>query len=241
MKLSRNEKQVDAMRNQPGLRMTRDSSVAKGGGIMPDFNSAIEYARGLLLRLPAHLTYHSYDHTFGEVMPAAMRLARSYDLDARQTSLLAVAAAFHDSGWMVGETNHEQTSVDMARQALPAFGFAPRDMDSIADIILATRIPQSPKNTLERIIADADLDGLGSPDFLTRSNALRAEHCYFGRFWSDQEWYAIQVRFLEDHSYFTGEARRLREATKQRNLADMRQRLARAINDCPPHADATLY
>ena len=53
----------------------------------------------------------------------------------------------------------------MAREILPAYGLTRDQIDTICGMIMATRIPQSPSNQLERILCDADLDYLGRDDF----------------------------------------------------------------------------
>jgi uncharacterized protein len=57
--------------------------------------------------------------------------------------------------------DHESISIQLAEQALANFGYTNSQIAVIRGIIQATRIPQSPTNLLEMIIADADLDYLG--------------------------------------------------------------------------------
>jgi predicted metal-dependent HD superfamily phosphohydrolase len=104
-------------------------------------------------------------------------------------------------------------------EALPRFGFAPAEIERVAAMIMATRMPQSPTNELERLLADADLDALGRPDFLETSKALWRELGALGKPQSWAQWLEFQLRFLRSHRYFTATARVLRNEGKQQNIA----------------------
>lgn len=186
----------------------------------PDYAAATAYALGRLrAELPAQLSYHNVWHTENDVMPAAARLARLSELSPEDTRLLEVAAAFHDLGWVETPVEHERLGEAIAAQVLPHYGFDARQSERIAGMILATRLPQSPRNQLEAILADADLDMLGREDFLERNCALRQEQAALGRVYTDREWLTAQVTFVQEHVYFTSAARALRAAGHRANLA----------------------
>jgi predicted metal-dependent HD superfamily phosphohydrolase len=185
-----------------------------------DVDGALRYAyERLTHELDARFEYHNIFHTFEDVMPAALHLADAYDIAAEKRDLLRVGVAFHDLGLCEGAESHEQRGVEHARLILPAFGFSPADIEVIAGLILATRLPQSPTNLLEEIIADADLDVLGRDDFLTRNDILFRETANNGDGQTKRDWLAKQIAFLRNHRYFTQAARDRRDAGKRRNLA----------------------
>jgi uncharacterized protein len=194
----------------------------------PDVESAIHYAlERLRSELAPHLVYHSLAHTADDVLIAAAHLAEQCQLSGEERNLLRVAASFHDLGFVVQSEEHEQIGAQIAAAVLPSFGFAPQQITQIVGIILATRMPHQPHTLLEQIIADADLDVLGRDDFLIRNRLLRQElEAQGGRF-SDEQWYTGQLRFMQQHQYFTAAARKWREAGKQRNIAAMRALQAR--------------
>lgn len=132
--------------------------------------------------------------------------------------LLRLAAAWHDLGFTVSAGEHEAVGVSLARAHLPGFGITGDDLERVAGLILATRLPQSPRTLAERILADADLDVLGREDFLARSALLRAERAALGGAVSDAAWYEEQLAFLRGHRYCTPGARALRDEGKRRNL-----------------------
>ena len=89
-------------------------------------------------------------------------------------------------------------------------------------MIMATRIPQSPKNHLEEILCDADLDYLGRNDFDLISYNLRTEYFGLGMVKTEAEWMQIQINFIGKHRYFTNSTRRKREDLKTKHLRRLR-------------------
>lgn len=214
----------------------------------PDYAGAIAHALARLrTELPPIIVYHNVWHTEQDIMPAALRLARLTDqipptdgdclvppkdgdclVGDEDGRLLEVAAAYHDIGFIEQARDHELIGARIVAQTLPGFGFAPRQIERIMGMLLATRIPQSPRTVLEQILADADLDVFGRTDFFERNAALRQELSSLGSSLTDAEWYRGQLAFAERHVYFTAAARQLREAGKQANVAGLRARLIAA-------------
>lgn len=195
----------------------------------PDYSSAIAYSLDRLeTELSPNLLYHSFWHTREDVMVAAQRLARLSDITGEDLRLLEVAAAYHDIGYLYTEVDHELFGIEIASQVLPDFGFTTDQISRISNMILATRLPQSPKNLVEATLADADLDVLGREDFFERSELLRLENAALGRLIHPRDWAESQLRFLTKHTYFTKAAKRLRQTTKLANIAELEARLARS-------------
>lgn len=195
----------------------------------PESERAIVFALGLLHRdLAPDLTYHNLWHTRDDVMVAAVTLGRLSRLGAEELQLLQVAAAFHDLGFVSRYQGHEIASARIAAQELPRFGFGPVQIEQVIGMIVATRLPQSPRTHLEALLADADLDVLGRDDFFMRNEALRAEHAAYGRPTTDAQWLQQQRDFLQGHRYFTAVARSIRNPTKRANLATLEAQLATA-------------
>ncbi|HSV85439.1 MAG TPA: hypothetical protein VLH85_02620, partial [Levilinea sp.] len=128
-------------------------------------------------------------------------------------------------GFVVQSKQHEDVSIQIAAEALPHYHYTKRQIEIVQSLISTTRIPQTPHNLLDQILADADMDVLGRADFLSRSAALRAENLALGLEMTDIDWYTSQLRFLTTHRYFTRSANSLRNATKQRNVAALEHRL----------------
>jgi len=173
---------------------------------------------GILLKLrnglSNDLTYHTVQHTL-DIVKNAERIARSENIHSEEDLyLLKVACLYHDSGFLVSYTGHEEESCKLAKKDLAAFDLNTKHIDIICGLIMATKIPQTPYNKLEEIICDADLDYLGTEDFFRISSNLFLELKKRKMVRTKKEWDAIQVSFLKKHRYFTATSKKLREQQK---------------------------
>ena len=172
----------------------------------------------LLLGLPEELPYHNLYHIL-DVLKQAQRIAKDENIKNEEDVLsLKTAALYHDAGFIYKYTGHEEAGCQLARKELPGFGMNEQQVGRICGMIMATKLPQSPKNKLEEIICDADLDYLGRPDFFTIGDALFSEKKEKGLVSNKKQWNLIQIRFIKEHQYFTASNKRTREKQKKKHL-----------------------
>jgi uncharacterized protein len=192
----------------------------------PDFEKAKQYVlQRLEQELAPDLYYHSLEHTQDDVWPAAKKLGELAGVQGEDLLLLQTAALYHDIGFVKQNFDHETASAQIVQETLPRFGYSAGQIQRITDLIMATKLPQSPKNLLEELMADADLDVLGRDDFFISTLKLRSELEAYGRPTTLKEWYTIQLNFLQSHTYFTAIARSLRLAQKQQNIEGLKELL----------------
>lgn len=192
----------------------------------PNFEAARDYAlRRLRTELPTTLIYHSLWHTEEDVLPGVERLAAWSGIVGEPLLLLRTAALYHDLGFVTLRAGHEELSAKIAAEVLPGFGYSPEQIEQIHGMIMATRLPQTPHNLLEQILADADLDALGRLDYTPRNEALRAEMAQYGVTQTDEEWLRGQLDFLSNHSYFSPAAHATRDLQKQKNIEELKRLL----------------
>jgi len=169
--------------------------------------------------------YHSLEHTL-DVYNASMRLAKMEKIKGHDLILLKTAALFHDIGLIHKYKEHEEASVQIANEALSSFGYSQQDIAVICRLITATRLPQVAENKIEKILCDADLDYLGRDDFFMIAHKLRYEWEEIGYLHSTlKEWYQLQIKFLEEHRYFTNSANDLRFNGKIKNILEIKDLL----------------
>ncbi len=119
---------------------------------------------------------------------------------------------------------HEEASVEIVQETLPRFGYDKKDIDLISEMIITTKLPQSANTYLEKILCDADLDYLGREDFFMIAHQLQYEWNVLNiRHTTLREWYELQIMFLENHSFFTNSAIRLRDEKKADNLKQVQE------------------
>ena len=174
--------------------------------------------------LPEHLSYHSVNH-IQDVIASVEKIAESENVNDEDMVLLKTAALFHDTGFLYGSKNHEEKSCEIAQQYLADYEYSQSQIEKISGMIMATKIPQTPHNNLEQILADADLDYLGRDDFFVIGDKLFEELSMFGIVNSERDWNLLQEKFLESHHYFTQTAINSRKQKKQENLDIIKSKL----------------
>lgn len=172
-------------------------------------------------QLPPHLTYHNSHHTI-YVVEKALFLAEQEKVPLYDCELIAVAALYHDMGYLKSREKHEYTSCNFVRRELPFKGYTELDLQHICGMIMATRIPQEPISLSGKIVADADLFYLGTEDYSVYSKKLYEEITFFEPELDESSWTELQHEFLTSHSYHTNYGKTILEPVKQRNLAELK-------------------
>jgi predicted metal-dependent HD superfamily phosphohydrolase len=178
--------------------------------------------------LPAHLSYHNVDHTL-DVLDAAEMLADQEGIPGPDKELLLTAALFHDTGFLEVRDEHEAASCGLAHKYLPAYGYHPDEVDRLCNIIMATRLPQSPACKLAEILCDADLDYLGRGDFFPLSQNLFKELLSEGLVKDEEDWNQQQADFMGNHRYFTKTAIHLRTAMQQHHVEQITAKITTRV------------
>lgn len=172
----------------------------------------------LAANLPVSLTYHDVNHT-ADVANQCSIIAKEEGITDEPTLLnLQIAGLYHDTGFLSQYKGHEEKSCALARKELPGFGLNNAAINTICELILVTKIPQQPKNILQQIICDADLDYLGREDFFIISEKLRKEFMTYKIVQSEEEWEKSRITFLQSHSYFTKSSQQRRNPQKHSYL-----------------------
>lgn len=178
----------------------------------------------LKAELSPNLHYHGIHHTY-DVVEAVERLAIMEGVLDEDIFVLKSAATYHDAGFVEQYEKNEPIGARMASEILPLYGYTQAQVSLVHDLIYATIIPHNPQTKLQQIICDADLDYLGRDDFHQIADTLRRELKDHGKINSDRLWDEIQVKFLEQHQYFTKSAIKLRQEKKLKHIEEIKQRL----------------
>lgn len=173
--------------------------------------------------LPKSYSYHNHEHTL-YVMEKAAEIGRHENCTETELELLNLAALWHDTGYIHTYANHEEVSCELARQYLPEYGYAIDAVDKVCGMIMATKIPQTPKNKLEEIIADADLEYMGTSSFEQKAESLFRELQSVNSSLTDEKWNQTQISFLQNHHYFTSFYQQNRESIKLKHLTELMER-----------------
>ncbi|QTD36747.1 HD domain-containing protein [Polaribacter batillariae] len=172
--------------------------------------------------LHANYVYHNLAHT-QRVVEKTKELAESLEIVKVDADNLEIAAWFHDVGYVKGSENHEEKSVEIAKEFLKTKNFSENRMVAICDLILATKMSYLPQNSLEKIIKDADSSHLASGNFLDYTSLLRREwELVLGKKYTNIEWIELNISFLTNkHRYYSGFALKNWSKNKEKNLAKL--------------------
>jgi uncharacterized protein len=193
---------------------------------MRNFKEVEQHIVSILKRdLPNNLYYHGLHHTM-DVLRSAELIGKQEKLSEKEMLLLKIAVLYHDAGFTRAYRNHEEIGCDMAKADLPGFGFTAEEIEQVCGMIMATKIPQNPNNKMENVIADADLEYLGTEDFERIGRTLFDEIKIYLNVESERQWNIIQMNFLKSHSYHTNFCKKHREAVKQKHLKEIEKIVA---------------
>jgi predicted metal-dependent HD superfamily phosphohydrolase len=153
------------------------------------------------------------------VVDAAKALSEVAQLGEEEKEVLILSALFHDIGFGIDPDNHEYHSEQQARIFLIEHQYPERKIVLISKCILATKKEWQGEDKLCCLMKDADLSGLASPDYNNRAEKLRKElNATHGLKIDQYDWLKENINFIQNHSYFTEEGKRLFNKGKLENL-----------------------
>lgn len=95
----------------------------------------VSEALQVLDKLPEGLYYHNKQHTVN-VISAAVKCAELDGISSRDLELLAIAAAWHDTGYIIRRNQNEIIGADLAREAMIRTGlYLPEEIAQVTAAI----------------------------------------------------------------------------------------------------------
>jgi predicted metal-dependent HD superfamily phosphohydrolase len=184
------------------------------------------------------MVFHTIEHT-EEVVESASIMADYYKLNEEDRLILLIAAWFHDVGYVSGSAaGHEDVSMQKATDFLQNQAIDENITQKVNSAIAATRMPQSPLSEIEKILCDADLSHLATPDYNAKSQLLRQERqSLLGIEVSKKEWRRLNTEFLENHKYFTSYGQEILEPIKQENINLLQKNKKKKVKEVEPEPE----
>jgi adenylate cyclase len=172
---------------------------------------------GVIIREAPRLPYHNLFHIF-EVTRNCKLYAKLEKLSLRMTHLLQVGGLLHDIVYVNGRKDNEERSVLFAQKLMKQLGYEERDILQVKKLIMATKLPPSPKTLYEKVICDADLTNLGRDNFFEWTERFRRELGV-----DKKEWYEkLTPQFMAESRFYTHSAQRLLNFTFRKNIRRLR-------------------
>jgi uncharacterized protein len=178
------------------------------------------------------LPFHNIVHT-REVVKNTVNILTRMKLSSEESEPLVIAAWFHDTGFSKKYKGHEDVSINLAKTFLSKHQYPPRKIDVVIECIEATKMPQNPKTELAKVLCDADLFHVGTPNFFYRKQLLRKEwENEFNKQYTDMEWHQLNLVFLQEHEFFTDYGKKRLKNESRENI----EKLKNLISICESNA-----
>ena len=172
-----------------------------------------------------NLVYHDILHTT-DVVKASQKIGAGTNLNSEEMEILQISAWFHDTGYAVDRENHESSSAEIAATFLAKINYPSEKIEKVKSCILSTKVPQTPKNLVEEVLCDADLQHLAKKNFIERSEWLKVEEeKVSGTQISEIDWFNNSLNFVSNHKFFTQYAKEKYSERKRDNIVKLQKRL----------------
>ncbi len=180
--------------------------------------------------LPKVYFYHNLKHTI-DVVVQVEAIGQVEGVNDEDMFILKTAALFHDAGFMRTYQKHELASIEIAKETLTKENYTLEQIAKVCRLIECTIMTEEPQNLLEEIIRDADLDYLGRNDYLCVSNELYKELLEQNLIKKNEyEWYVGQIKFLQEHKYYTNYSRSRRNPEKVKHIQWLQEQITKFNN-----------
>lgn len=187
---------------------------------------AKDYVNYLLIPLESFY-YHQYEHALA-VMERSIYLATMEGCSDEEIEILALASLFHDTGFVIEYEDNESFGAKIAKNYLRTILYPPQKIKVVEELILATHPGNKPKNLLEKIIKDADMDNLGREDFFNVNQKLRHERETIKNIKiKDPEWHHASLDLLEWHQFYTSTQISERNKNLRKNAEKLKAELGK--------------
>ena len=181
------------------------------------------YAESKLSALKDDYVYHNLNHT-KKVAAAAEEIGEKSGLSKDQLETVIISAWLHDTGYVNGSQDHENQSIENAKQQLSSWNAPSEKIDAVCNAIKATEMPQNPQDIVEKVLCDADLAHLANGNLKELGQRLREDTATTEKMvFTDNEWLAYNLNFIESHTYFTEYGKTVLEKSKQKNLKNFKK------------------
>ncbi len=187
-------------------------------------NSALHFVIDLLDPIN-HYQYHNLNHTLDVYSRAGYLCDKEFVSEEDRNDIL-MAALFHDTGFVEQYYQNEQIGAKIAREYLTKIAWPEERIKKIEGLIMATVLFSEPKNKLEQIMQDADLDNLGRKDCFIKTLLYRKEMREIGgQNIPKEQWFVNTHNLLRAFEYRTMTSREERTEIKEINAEKMHSRI----------------
>ncbi len=178
--------------------------------------------------LPDSCMYHNYDHT-KRVFKSTKEIVDNTNISNEDKEVLLLTALLHDTGYSKSSENHEEHSVEIAKEFLAQHEVSKDTIEKVCQQIMATKMEHSPTNLMEEIIRDADASHFAKDYYKETSELLRKEFKLNNvNDLSASQWLKTNIDLFQNkHHYYTNYALTHWQPKKEENLSKMLEEQAK--------------
>lgn len=188
-----------------------------------------KFVRDTFARADKKLFYHNIEH-IEHVTENVDTICSYMNISDDEKEIVLIAAWFHDIYYVISPNNHEHESANIAEKFLLSYNYPKEKIKKVKNCILATKIPQSPKNILEEILCDADLFHIGTDFFFERNEMYKNEITkQFNFTVTDKSFIENTINFFTSHRFFTTFSKKILLEKKEKNINILKNQLAKII------------
>lgn len=137
---------------------------------------------------------------------------------------LKLASLFLDTGYITDYEKPMETSLMVAEEILPRYGFDQETVDEVR-MLIKNSYSDKQKSASDYILHDAQYDYLGRVDFMKLTDKLLREESEYGITHSREEWIELQRKNLIDHEFLTNTGKLLRSVPVEDQIASLREEI----------------
>ncbi|MFA5840800.1 MAG: HD domain-containing protein [Candidatus Paceibacterota bacterium] len=194
---------------------------------LPIISKAFE----MLNKLPEYLRYHVKQHT-EDVFHEAILFGIADGLEEIEIERLAVAAAWHDVGYLIRPNDNEEVAVELfekeASQANLEYA------EDVKKMIMDTKLKITEKgpeilmtNSISAHLLDADVSNFGRTDFRDKRGLVAEElKIDLANEEIKRKFLEFGLALLKNHKWHTGIAHKLRQEQKMKNISELEKEIA---------------
>lgn len=197
-------------------------------------NPEVTEALLLLDLLPENLWYHNKEHTL-DVLRETILFALADGVSREVIDTMAVAAAWHDVGYVERYENNESVAVDLFKKSKAFQNLSEEQRHEIISNILDTQmvINDGKPYLLQRkskygYVLDADVSNFGREDYFEKRSKVGQE---LGLDLLDidvkKKFFSFAMELLRNQEWKTSSARLLRQSQKEKNLKTIQEEFER--------------
>ena len=170
--------------------------------------------------------FHTINHTL-DVLKNAEIIGEYCNLDHNGLQILRISALFHDVGYVDAYDDHEVHSARRARTFLESEKVDEDSIQQVEAAILATRMPQNPKDPISEMMCDADLMNLTVDDYFEQVDLMRREWAKVGKAkMNSHEFHMNSLSFFRSHCYYSAYGKKVLQPKKERIEQKIKRKVA---------------